>query len=396
VNLREFLSTIRLYHKTFLAVTVTVLALGVAWLVFVPLKYVSTTQLLVTINGNTTASAYQNDDVVSSRVNSYVALLTSDAVNQRVVDKLGLKVSARDLATRVSAVQVPKTAVIDVAVTGRSPDDARRIAQAVGEEFVAYTAAIESPTGEDAQKIQTRVVSGASQPQSRIVESVLVGALFAVLAVLAGAVAVWIRSATDRVVRLPRQAAAAARLPVLGSVDPTGAVASVAALDPYRRVRAQLTDPSARETAQVIQLSPVDADVDTASIAVNLATVSALAGDPSIVVDATGHDPERPPLVPGDDRRPDVFTVAAWAADPDLVVSAESSSLIGRLTRNYTQVVIATQPADSSSVASALCDHSDAVVLVIDCGQTRRSAVRRVSNDIRAVGGHLVGVLTAR
>lgn len=395
MNLREFLRTIRLYHKTFLAVTVTVLALGVAWLVFVPLKYVSTTQLLVTINGNTTASAYQNDDVVSSRVNSYVALITSDVVNQRVVDKLGLKIGARDLATRVSAVQVPKTSVIDVAVTGTSPDDAHRIAQAVGEEFVAYTAAIESPTGEDAQKVQTQVVSGASQPRPRIVESLVVGALFAVLAVLAGAVAVWIRSATDRVVRLPRQAAAAARLPVLGRVDPTATVDSLAALDPYRRVRAQLTDPSAREAVQMIQLSPVDADVDTASIAVNLATVSALAGHRSIVVDATGHRSERPPLVRGGDGRPDVFTAAAWAADPDLVASAESSSLIGRLKRNYTHVVIATQPAVTSPVASALCDHSDAVVLVVENGQTLRSAVRRVSNDIRAVGGHLVGVLTA-
>lgn len=391
MNLREFLSTIRLYRKTFLAVALAVLALGIAWLVFVPLKYVSTTQLLVTINGNSTASAYQNDDVIANRVNSYVALLTSDVVNQRVVDKLGLKVSARDLASSISAVQVPKTALIDVAVTGSSPDGARRIAQAVGEEFVAYTAAIESPTGEDAQKVQTKVVSGASQPRSRIAETVVIGGLFVVLAALAGAVATWIRSATDRIVRLPRQAATATHLPVVGTVDPATAADSLATIDPYRRVRARLGD----NGTQVIQLSPVDADVDTATIAANLATASTLAGHRTIVVDATGHEPHRHGVVHGGDGRPDVLSAGAWARDPDLVANPESTALIEQLKRDYQQVVIATQPAVSSPVASALSDHSDAVVLVVEPGQSRRADVRRVADDIRAVGGHLAGVLAA-
>lgn len=390
MNLREFLDTIRLYRRTFLATALAVLALGIAWLVLVPLKYVSTTQLLVTINGNSTASAYQNDDVVASRVNSYVALLTSEVVSQRVVDKLGLKMSARDLATSVSAVQVPKTAIIDVAVTSSSPDRARQIADAVGSEFVAYSAAIESPTGEDAQKVQTKVVSGASKPRSRIAESFIIGGLFVVLAALAGATAVWIRSATDRVIRLPRQAAAAAGLPAFGTVDPAAAD-SLATLDPYRRVRAKLT-----ESARVIQLSPVDADVDTAAIAANLATVSALAGHRTVVVDATGHDPDQQDVVHGGDGAPDIVGAGAWAADPDLVVKPVASGLIERLKNDHQQVIIATQPATASPVASALSDQCDAVVLVVDPGQTKRADVKRVAADIRAVGGHLVGVLATR
>lgn len=388
MNLREFLGAIRLYRKTFLATALAVLAVGIAWLVFVPLQYVSTTQLLVTINGNSTASAYQNDDVVSSRINSYVALLTSDVVSQRVVDKLGLKVSARDLAASVSAVQVPKTAIIDVAVSGSSPEGARRIAEAVGNEFVAYTAAIESPTGEDAQKVQTKVVSNASQPRSRIAESVLVGLLFAVLAALAGAVAVWIRWATDRVVRMPRQAASAAHLPVVGTVDPATAD-SLATLNPYRRVRAALGE----NNAHVIQLSPVDADVDTAAIAANLASVSALSGHRSVVLDATGHDAAHEVVVHGSDGEPDTVSAVDWATDPDLAASAGSSALIEQLKRDYQQVVIATPPAGASPVASALSDHADAVVLVVAPGKTKRADVRRVAEDLHAVGGHLVGVL---
>jgi len=196
VNVREFLDTVRLYKSTFLAAFLTVLALGIAWLVLTPLQYVSRAQLLVSLNGASTANAYQNDNVVAGRVNSYVALLTSEAVSQRVVDKAGLTMSPAELATKVSAVQVPpNTALIDIAVSDPSPEQARRIAGTVADEFVVYTQALESPTGVDAQKVKTTVVSQASEPRSRLAERVTSGVLIVVLALLAGATAVWIRSA---------------------------------------------------------------------------------------------------------------------------------------------------------------------------------------------------------
>src|ERR1700730_8560974 len=137
VTLKTFLATVRLYWKTFALVTVTALALGLAWLLLTPPQYVSTTQLLVSINGSTTAAAYQNDSVVSGRVNSYIALLTSDVVSQRVIDKLGLHMSAPELAAKISATGVPpNTSIIDVAVTDESPGQARQLADTVAKEFV--------------------------------------------------------------------------------------------------------------------------------------------------------------------------------------------------------------------------------------------------------------------
>ena len=136
MTLREFLDTVRLYWKTFAATALAVLALGGAWLALSPLQYVSTAQLLVSLNGTSTANAYQNDNVVASRVNSYLALLTSDTVSQRVVDKLVLKMTPGELASKVSAVRVPpNTAIIDIAVSDRSPEQARSIAGTVADEF---------------------------------------------------------------------------------------------------------------------------------------------------------------------------------------------------------------------------------------------------------------------
>ena len=182
---------------------------------------------------------------------------------------------------------------------------------------------------------------------------------------------------------------AALDLPVVGTVEP-GAASSLAALDPYRRLRTTLS----RQSAAVIQLSPVDVDVDTTTIAKNLARVSALSGHRSVVVDATGDPAEQQDVTRGDDGEPDVWHAGAWASDPDLAASAQASTLIDQLKRDYEQVVIATPPALSNPVASGLSDHADAVVLVVTPGRTKKADVGRVADDIRAVGGHLVGVLS--
>lgn len=198
MNLKEFLGTVKVYWKTFAAVTVAVLAAGIAWLVLAPLQYVSHAQLLVSVGGSATANAYQNDTVVASRMNTYLALLTSDAASQRVVDKLGSPLSAKEMAATITAVQVPNSAIIDIAAAAPSAEQARLVAQTVAEEFVGYVDSIEAPTGEDDQKVKVSVVSSANEPQSRLVEKIAIGGGIGVIAVLLGAVAVWLRSLGDR------------------------------------------------------------------------------------------------------------------------------------------------------------------------------------------------------
>ncbi len=157
---------------------------------------------MVSIDGSTTAAAYQNDEVVAGRVNSYIALLTSEVVNQRVVAALGLPETASELAAKVSATNVPpKTALIDVAVTDPSPERAKLIANTLAREFITYTDALETPTGQDRQKVHTKVVTAASEPRERGAERIILVALAALAGLVLGAVAVWVRARTDPLVR---------------------------------------------------------------------------------------------------------------------------------------------------------------------------------------------------
>ena len=119
-------------------------------------------------------------------------------MTQRVVDKLGLPMTSSELADKIGATNVPaKTSLIDVQVTDESPDRARRIADTLATEFIAYAAAMETPTGEDSHKVHTTVVTAATDGRQNRVERVLLGVLVAVAALLMGAVAVWIRSARE-------------------------------------------------------------------------------------------------------------------------------------------------------------------------------------------------------
>ena len=379
MNLREFLDTVRLYRKTFAAAFLTVLALGVAWLVLAPLPYVSTAQLLVSVNGSATANAYQNDSVVAGRVNSYVALLTSEAPNQRVVDKLGLKMTPAQLAKKISAVQVPpNTAIIDIAVTDSSPDRARLLAGAVADEFVVYTQSLESPTGVDAQRVQTSVVSPAGEARSRLTERIVIGALIVVLALLAGAVAVWIRAAADPVVREPQQARKATDLPVL-AVASAGDAGSPQDLEPYLRLRASLKGID----GPVIEVSPAGGDADATQIAMNLGRAMVAAGDRCIVVDAT-------------DGAGSATVSAGEHGEPDIMSTTDVRAAVERVGNVYQRIIIATSPVLSDVSASNLSEHASAVVLVVPLGRSRRADVRQAADNLAAVGAQVAGLLPVR
>lgn len=394
--MRAFFATVRLYWKTFLVVTVAVFAAGVALLVLSPAQYVSTTQLMVSIQGSTTAAAYQNDTVVAGRVNSYIALLTSDVASQRVIDKLGLPLTAPEFAAKISATNVPPTtSIIDVAVTDQSPEQARRIADTLATEFVSFTDALETPTGEDGQKVHTTIVSTASEPQSRLVERVLLGVLVALAALLLGAVAVWIRSLTDRVVRTADRAAAAAGVPVLGSVRSTAA-ASIGELDGYRRLRTRLQSTSGANGDGVVEIASVDGNVDVATVASNLGRAMGLAGGRAVVVNAA--DPESsgssaPNLAQGIDGFPDTVFAKGWAAEPDTVATKATSDLVDRLRSDYKHVIIAAPPVLASPTASAVSEYADSVVLLVSAKSTKRTAVRRAADGLLATGAPLTGVI---
>lgn len=246
MTLRVFLAAVKRHWKTFAIAAGVVFAVGLTWLLLTPAKYVSTTRLMVSVEGSTTAAAYQNDGVVTGRINTYIALLTTDAVTQRVIDKLKLPESPHELAEQVNATNVPpRTSLIDIAVTDESAERARLIAQTLAEEFVKFADATETPTGEDAQKVHTTVVTAATAPQQQRAERVALGGLAALVALILGATAVWIRSARDPILEMAGPDAISGGVPPVKTVAPARRGPSMF-LEGYRRLRKRLRSISDR------------------------------------------------------------------------------------------------------------------------------------------------------
>lgn len=370
MNLKEFLGTMRVYWKTFTAVTVAVFGLGIAWLVLTPLQYVSHAQLLVSVGGSATANAYQNDGVVASRVNSYVALLTSDAASQRVVDTLGSPLSAKEMAATITAVQVPNSAIIDIAAAAPSAEQARLVAQTVADEFVGYVASIEAPTGEDAQKVQVTVVSAATEPQSRLVEKIAIGGVIAVIAVLLGAAAVWLRSVTDPVIRTPRRAAAVAGAPVLGEVT-VGSADAEAEAEGYRRLARRLERPDSM-AGKVIQLVSTAPGVDPVRVASNLVTATEGLGRTCAVVDAVTEGSAAVPA-------PNMLAYRSWASAPERSAPRATRALFEQLRGQYAAVFVVTDGSDG--VTGELEELADSSLILVELSQSASKAVARLGHD---------------
>lgn len=383
MTFREFLATSRVYWKAFSAVSVAVLAGGVAWLVLTPVQYVSHAQLLVTISGSMTANGYQNDSVVASRVNSYVALMTTDAVTQRVADKLGSPSSAAELAARITAVQVPNTAVIDIAAAAPSPAGARELADAVAGEFIGYAEAIEAPTGEDAQKVRTTVVSGATEPRSRLLERIAVGGLFAVLAVLLGAAAVWLRAVTDPVIRTPQRAAAAAGLPVL---DEVAAGPADRASGDFARLRRRLDAglTPASEGGNVIQFVSAGAFAAPMEIVHNLSGAWEAAGLTCAVIDVVSEENARPPA-------PHVLGYRSWSASPDRSTRRAAAGLLDKLRREFDRVAVVSDGSTGSS--DTFAGLAERVVLLVALGRSTRRSVADSAAALSDAGVACFGVV---
>jgi capsular polysaccharide biosynthesis protein len=417
MNFKSFVAMIRLYLKTFVAVVAVVFVLCAGWIVLFQMKYVSHAQLLVSMNGSSTAEAYENDSVIAARVSTYLTLLNSDVVSQHVIDKLKLKTTAPELSTQINAINVPpKTAVIDIAVTDSSAAEARQIAQTVADEFVGFTNAMETPTGEGSQKVVTTVVTAASEPHRQRLMPVILGLLSLAFALVVGAMAVWLRSALDPVIRVGYRAGVAAKVPVLGEVTITSSdpeADSSDSISEFRQVRHRLRAAEAAsgsavvrtgetadgilrerasEQSSVLEVTAVDDEsgLDTREVAYRLARVMMLGGAKAVLVETGTNDSEDEPSSAGE-------IVAGEAGMPDMLsVTEVSNEAISGLREDYDAVVIAAPPVLSTLAPNQVSDTADSVVLLVALDQTKRLDVEQAATKLSGWGVPFRGVILVR
>jgi capsular polysaccharide biosynthesis protein/Mrp family chromosome partitioning ATPase len=192
-------------------------------------NYVATTELFLRApDVKTSVGAYQGDLFSRQRAQTYVKMFHSEELAQMVVDKLGLNITAQQLASKVSATPVKSTVLIDVSITDSNAQHAANIANGYGDVLATYIAKIENVAGDPRVGPLVRVVTRADPASAKVSGYPTSMVAFAALtmALLVAASFIWFLERFDNKVRSRRQVEEITGCDIVGKLPKTRALGS--------------------------------------------------------------------------------------------------------------------------------------------------------------------------
>lgn len=402
-----------------------VIAVGLSFVQ--PSLYTASTQLFVSTTGNTTTTdALSGSQFSEERVTSYARLIEGRELAGRVINRLGLPVSADDLSREITATAATDTVLINVAVTDRSAKRAQQIAAAVGQEFTKYSKELEATNSSGTSPVKVTVTEQPDLPTSPSSPKTLPnGILGGLIGLVAGAALAFGRVRLDRSVRDGDESAALIGAPVVGTVlrdehlekqHTIDKAASGRTAEDYRQLRNNLQFIRVDEPPKVIMVSSALPGEGKTTLVINLGIALAEAGQRVTVIEA---DLRRPKvtrylgMVSGvgltnvlvgnadiedvsQSYRENMSVIAAGPNPPnpgELLASSHMASIIDKLRGQNDFVLIDAPPLLPVADSSGLAVHVDGVLLSVKYGSTRKDQLRQAAATLERVGATTLGVV---
>lgn len=385
----------------------------------------SVTFFVRTVGEGTASSANVGDMFAQRRVNSYLALLSTDRLAGMVVSASGVDLSPGQVSSRIGAQADIDTVLLTATVEDSSRARALQLAEALSTEVVALIDQVENPTAGSAA-VSLEVVSGPEVGVVPVATSLTVATRAAIGLFLGIALAV-LFDLLDNTVRSTEQQRAVGRSPVLGTIgfDRRAGRAPLTIQDDAHSTRAE----AFRQLRTNLQFIDVDRPVRV------LVVTSSVAGEgkSSIVANLalamTGLN-RRVLVVESDLRRPrvaDMFGVERaigltdvlagraslddilqpWGAaglvllpsgtlppnPSELLGSDEMGKLVATLRDRFDHIVIDTPPILPVTDAAVMASYADGVILVVRHGKTTRHQIDRAMSLLERVGARVLGTV---
>jgi receptor protein-tyrosine kinase len=390
-------------------------------------EYTATTRLFISATGgNSSSEAFSGGQFAEQRAESYAHIITSPQVTQRVIDDLGLPMSAQELSTRVDAAIVPRTVLMDVSATDPSRDQAADIANSLASSFIGYVQPLEIPAGQSTPRSTITVVSRADPPMFATSPNVVSNSVYGCLGGLgAGLLLLASMRLLSRRVSSVEDVARFTDAPVIGpvTVPDHELVAgrhrlvdwSSTEAEQLRRLRVQIEaqDPP----PQILLVAPASRGGAAASLGAGLAVAFAEKGEMTalVVIDPlqaqsygiTGDAVGLVDIVEGRSSIDDVLHCTPrenlYVVSPGdttdveaLLSSAAMSAFVDDLRKECDRAIIVTPAVTDSSAASVLSAVVDADLLVAQAKVTHRNQLKSAVGDLKAARAALLGVVLAR
>ncbi|MBX7131361.1 MAG: polysaccharide biosynthesis tyrosine autokinase [Fimbriimonadaceae bacterium] len=427
MNLQDLLSILRARWLTVVVTALVTLVIAIAATLLTTPMYEASTRLFVsTAAGNSLTDAYQGSRFSQERVLSYSQLITGSTLAQRTVDKLGLDMSAEDLAEKVKASAKPDTVLVDVKVIDESPVRARDIANTLSDEFVLMVRELETP--EDGSKPDARVVveQRASMPDAPVTPKKKrnIGLGLFVGVALGVALAV-LRDWLDNTVKSRETLESITHVGLVGTIPLDkelrkehvisfeGDNSTIA--ESFRKLRTNLQFLAVDNPPRLILIASSLPGEGKSTTAINLALALAEAGDDVVVVDG---DMRRPKMdrylgVVGavgfstvlsgavtledalqETRYPRLTVLTSGAVPPnpsELLGSMTAKKILSDLRARFDYVIVDSSPLLAVTDAAILAANSDGVLAIARFGETKREQLTHAIKTLDDVGAPVLG-----
>jgi capsular exopolysaccharide synthesis family protein len=427
VDLRGYVRAIR---KNWWIVVACVL-LGAGAATFMNLRatpqYQSKVEFFVSTPTADGGNALQADQYAQRRVNSYVGLLTSERLAERVLADTGLTRSVASVQRSISASADLNTVLLSATVTDSSPDASLAIASAVANDLGPLVDQYDD-RGDGSANVELNVISGPtlnSTPVSPKTKTNLALGLAAGLVV--GIVLALLRELSDTSVRSPNALQSLTGRPVLGvlnydrrakraPLELDSRARSVRA-EAFRQLRTNLQFVDLGSPVHVLVVTSSVADEGKSSTAVNLAVAIADSGRSVVLIEAdlrrprvaeylglessvgltnvlVGQAQVEDVLQPWGRGALTVLPCGTIAPNPsELLGSPEMSRLLERLRERFDVVVLDTPPLLPVTDAAVAAAQADGALLVVRHGKTSRNQITQSLESLEAVGARTLGTV---
>jgi succinoglycan biosynthesis transport protein ExoP len=430
LDLRDYL---RVFYKNWIliaACTLLGIAIAAGYSIAVTPKYQAKTELYVSVRSGDSAATtdlVQGTSFARQAVTSYVSVVNSASVLDRVIDELKLDTTAASLASRVSAESPLNTVLIDITVTDDDPKRAAAIANSVGKNtsYVVTNKLENSEGGASLVNVQTiQPATAPSRPSSPNVPlNVILGLL---IGLGVGILASFLRSILDTRIHNSHDIEQITDRPILGAVsfDPAAKKRPLIVHADPRNPRAE-SFRILRTNLQYVNLGGPRSYVITSSVPGE--GKSTTAANLAISLAETGA---RVALIDGDLRLPKVaeymgiegavgltdvligraqisdvlqkwgrgqlYVLPAGRIPPnpsELLGSSVMVTLLNDLTSEFDFVLVDAPPLLLVTDAAVISKLTGGAILAAASGRTKRNELSAAVRALDHIGSRLVGVV---
>jgi tyrosine-protein kinase len=386
-----------------------------------PPSYHSSTRVLVgTCAEGSIEQAYQCGMFTKDRALSYAALVTSDVLAQRVVDDLQLNAAANDVASKITATAEPETALIEITVTDSDPDEARRMADSAGRQFVQMVGEVElRNSGQQSNPFTNLTIVEAAKVAAKTGSSTMMNVLFGAIAgLLVGLIAALVRDRLDSKVG-SATAVENMGVPVLAEPPHDASVAWTDGderVEEFRRLRM-----SVAESGRVVTVVGARTPEAAFATAVDLGRAASEAGARMLLVNADMRSGKGFAAVPTSHQgladllrqpemtvtvaerlptwnSPSIHILGAGVVPPGTTATALLSTgnlpkVLESLRQEFDMVVVYAAPVLDVADAAIVGAATDGAILVIEAAHTKLDDVGESVATLHAAGAATLGAV---